>query len=125
MHMPQLLTRTEGDAAAQRRFGRRYCGAYTLRGRHLSGRKTVYSRLHCRCWKCARCGPKRAAQYKHAISEIAERLRLTRFVTLTLDPAKIDGPAVPYLRECFSKFRVYLRRKYGESPQYIAVLEFQ
>jgi len=81
--------------------------------------------MHCRCWNCPRCGPKRARQYRRAISDTAERLKLCRFVTLTLDPSKIKGDPVPYLRDCFAKFRVYLRRKYGEAPQYICVLEFQ
>jgi len=50
--------------------------------------------------------------------------KLTRFLTLTLDPAKIEGDPVPYLRVVFSKFRVYLHRKYNRPIKYIAVLEF-
>jgi hypothetical protein len=56
----------------------------------------------------------------------AERLKLRRLLTLTLDPKKLGGAGpVSYLRYCFAKFRIYLKRKYGEAPQYIAVLEFQ
>src|SRR6266404_4998604 len=41
-----------------------------------------------------------------------------------LDPKKIEGDAVRYLREVFNKFRVYLFRKYHASIKYISVLEF-
>ena len=47
-------------------------------------------------------------------------------MTLTLDPAKIDTPdSVAYLRQCFSKFRVYLHRKFGQAVSFIAVVEEQ
>jgi hypothetical protein len=55
---------------------------------------------------------------------VAEQLKLQRFVTLTLNPEKIEGDSVIYLRETFNKLRTYLRRKYGSAPKYIAVLEF-
>ena len=48
---------------------------------------------------------------------------MTKFLTLTLDPAQIQGNSVRYLRGVFNKFRFYLRRKFGE-VKYIAVLEF-
>jgi len=50
---------------------------------------------------------------------------LRRFLTLTLDPAKIAGDPVRYLNAVFAKLRVYLQRKYGVAPQYIRILEFQ
>jgi hypothetical protein len=101
------------------------CGAHSLRGTSLDGKETRFHRLNCRCWDCSYCGPKRAARYKYAIRDAATELRLTRFLTLTLDPKKVTGDPVVYLRECWNKFRVYLRRGYGESPKFIAVLEFQ
>ena len=58
------------------------------------------------------------------IGQLAEREQLTRFLTLTLDPAAIRGDSVRYLRKVFNKFRLYLRRKYSSSIKYIAVLEF-
>jgi hypothetical protein len=56
---------------------------------------------------------------------LAEQEHLTRFLTLTLDPKKIQGNSVSYLRGVFNKFRLYLRRKFGSPVKYIAVLEFQ
>jgi hypothetical protein len=50
---------------------------------------------------------------------------LQRFLTLTLDPAKIEGDPVRYLNAAFAKLRVYLQREYKAAPQYIRVLEFQ
>ncbi|PYX04781.1 MAG: hypothetical protein DMG88_23675 [Acidobacteria bacterium] len=55
---------------------------------------------------------------------MAEQLKLQRFLTLTLDPDKIEGDPVAHLRHTFNKLRTYLRRKFGSAPKYIAVLEF-
>ena len=78
----------------------------------------------CNTWGCGYCGLRKARRYKKSIRAIAERESLTRFLTLTLDPSKIDGDPVRFLREVFNKFRVYLLRKYDCSIKYIAVLEF-
>lgn len=102
----------------------KYCGARTLRGYTLDGRSEKLIRLNCKKWACAYCGPRKAWRYKQAIRAIAERNSLTRFLTLTLDPSKIEGDAVRYLRRVFNKFRVSLLRKFGCSVTYIAILEF-
>jgi hypothetical protein len=101
-----------------------YCGLFTLVGQSLVGQETQYQRLNCKCWNCRYCGPRRARRYKHAIRATAEQLKLQRFVTLTLDPGKVQGDPVVYLRNTFNKLRTYLRRKFGAAPKYIAVLEF-
>ena len=103
---------------------KRYCGARTLRGRSLDGQGEKAVRLDCKTWDCAYCGPRKAWRYKQAIRVIAERHSLTRFLTLTLDPSKIEGDPVRYLRRVFNKFRVSLLRKFGCSVTYIAILEF-
>jgi|SRR5690242_9349245 len=107
-----------------RRERKPYCGNFSLAGQPQSKQETQYVRLNCKCWACAYCGPKRARLYKHAIRRVAEELHLQRFLTLTLDPQKIEGDPVRYLRSTFGKLRTYLRRKYGVAPKYIAVLEF-
>ncbi len=101
-----------------------YCGVFTLVGQSLTGPETQFQRLNCKSWGCSYCGPRRAKRYKHAIRTIAEELNLQRFITLTLDPEKIEGDSVVYLRETFNKLRTYLRRKLRCAPKYIAVLEF-
>ena len=110
----------------KKRFKPQYCGRFTLQGDAIDRSESRFVRLGCRCWSCERCGPRKAGQYKHCIRSEAERLKLRRFLTLTLDPKKVGkvGP-VFYLRDCFAKFRTYLKRRYREAPQYIAVLEFQ
>ena len=82
----------------------RYCGAWTLRGIEkdirrprdpLNGaiaRRVRFQRLHCKCWGCSHCGPRKAKRYCRAICAAVEHRKLRRFVTLTLDPAKIAGP---------------------------------
>jgi hypothetical protein len=55
---------------------------------------------------------------------VAERLKLCRFLTVTLDPGKIRGNPVRYLRDVFSKWRTYTYRKFGQPISYICVLEF-
>jgi hypothetical protein len=101
-----------------------YCGNLTLAGRSQTGQETQFQRLNCKTWGCSHCGPRRARRYKHSIRRVAEDLKLQRFITLTLDPSRIEGDPVVYLRETFNKLRTYLRRKYGCAPKYIAVLEF-
>ena len=52
--------------------------------------------------------------------------RLTRLMTLTLDPQKCAAEdSVAYLRKCFSKFRVSLLRRYDKTLSFIAVVELQ
>jgi hypothetical protein len=101
-----------------------YCGLFTLAGRSPDGQRTQYEKLKCKSWGCSHCGPRRARRYKHSIRTIAEELHLQRLLTLTLDPDRIDGDPVRYLRETFNKLRTYFRRKFGLAPKYIAVLEF-
>ena len=87
---------------------------------------TRYWRVNCGSWSCCYCGPRKARLAKRAIRQSAEELRLRYFLTLTLDPSKLTEveDQVRYLRSVFNKFRTYLRRKFGESPKYISVLEF-
>jgi hypothetical protein len=64
---------------------------------------------------------------RKAIEARAKGLGLSRFLTLTLDPAKLPPGIDPvrYLRSCvWAKFRTYLKRKYGRPIVYIAVLEY-
>src|ERR1043166_761176 len=118
------INRYTRDLAELHKQGRkRYCGMRTLKG-EAANSVTRFIRLDCKTWGCAYCAPKKAKRYKAAIREIAEREQLNRFLTLTLDPRKIEGSPVRYLRRVFNKFRVYLLRKHGQSIKYIAVLEF-
>lgn len=71
------------------------------------------------------CAIRRAKRYRHNIRATAEARQLQRFLTLTLDPKKIQGDPVRYLNTAFAKLRVYLKRKHRVAPQYIRVLEFQ
>jgi hypothetical protein len=87
---------------------------------------TAHIRADCKKLNCPHCGPKKARAYRRAIGAAADANRLTRMMTLTLDPAKVDvSDSVTYLRNCFSKFRVYLHRKFGQAVSFIAVVEEQ
>jgi hypothetical protein len=60
------------------------------------------------------------------IAQTAERLKLNRLLTLTLDPKKLEGEeSTKYINETFAEFRVYLKRYLGYAPSYIRVLEYQ
>jgi len=100
----------------------RNCGIWTIVGN--DGVQQRFHRLNCKTWGCCYCGPRKARLYKYLIGQLAEREQLTRFLTLTLDPSRIEGDSVRYLRGVFNKFRLYLRRKYSTPVKYIAVLEF-
>ncbi len=96
-----------------------------MRGTAPNSPETRFHRMNCKSWNCSFCGPRRAKRYKHTIRETAEALQLCRFMTLTLDPSKIEGDPVRYLNATFAKLRVYLQRHHRGSPQYIRVLEYQ
>ena len=86
----------------------------------------TYLRVNCKKLSCDRCGPKKARQYRKAIGRNAEAHRLNRMLTLTLDPKRCAAPdSVAYLRQCFSKFRVSLFRRFGKPISFIAVVELQ
>jgi len=38
---------------------------------------------------------------------------------------RVQVASIQHIRECWSKLRVYLHRRYGVAPKYIAILEFQ
>jgi len=103
----------------------KHCGRFTIRGHAPNSPETRFHRVNCKCWYCRYCAPRKAKRLKYAIRETAEAKQLRRFLTLTLDPAKIAGDPVRYLNAVFAKLRVYLQRKYGVAPQYIRILEFQ
>jgi hypothetical protein len=103
----------------------KYCGRFTVRGQTKNSYQSRFYRVNCKSWNCSYCRPRRAKRYRHAIRTTAERLQLRRFLTLTLDPKKIQGDPVQFLNSAFAKLRVYLQRAHGAAPQYIRVLEFQ
>jgi len=104
----------------------KFCGRCCVRGIDPSTGRTVYRRINCGSWTCSYCGPKRARLARRRVAEVAEGLGLKYFLTLTLDPKKLDHPKdyVPHLRLTFNAFREYLRRKFGEAPTFICILEF-
>ena len=104
----------------------KFCGRCCIRGIDPKTNRTVYRRLNCGSWTCSYCGPKRATRARKRICEVAEGLNLKYFLTLTLDPKKLEHPklAVPHLRLTFNAFREYLRREFDDAPSYVCILEF-
>jgi hypothetical protein len=103
----------------------KHCGRFTIHGTTAHSPEERFRRVNCKTWPCRYCGPRKARRYKHAIRAMAEGHKLNRFVTLTLQPSKVEGDAINYLNQTFAKLRVYLRRRFGVSLQYIRILEFQ
>jgi hypothetical protein len=58
---------------------------------------------------------------------IATRHKLTKMLTLTLDPKRLENgePSDRYIRDCWRSLRVLLARKVGKSVDFFCVLEFQ
>jgi len=90
-----------------------------------------FIRADCKKLSCPLCGPKKAHKYRQAVIHHALDHKLTRFLTLTLDPAKIpdapkfdDVPRIEYLQKCWRKMRIYMYRSYP-GLEFIAVLELQ
>jgi hypothetical protein len=124
-YLDQLQINRDNPPKRLRR--KRYCGNSTVSGKReeTPAGEVIVGRVHCKTWACEFCGPKRARRYKRAIREQAEKLKLTRLLTLTLDPKKVQGDPWRFINEVFADLRVYWKRKFGEAPRYIRVLEFQ
>jgi hypothetical protein len=84
-------------------------------------------RLLCGCYRCMGCLPRKLRRVRTRIAQIATEKKLLKFVTLTLDPKKIPHSISSdrYLRETWRKMRVLLARRFGQSINFIGVLEFQ
>ena len=121
--LPSFLDQIQINRNIPRRG--KHCGRYSIRGRNEKSGRTVFHRVNCKCWNCSFCAPRKAKRYKRAIREVAEAFDLRIFLTLTLDPSKIEGDPVRYLNGVFAKFRTYLKRELGRVPKYIRVLGFQ
>lgn len=104
------------------------CGKFSIVG-PVRGRlgKLGHGRLMCRTYRCANCGSKKLRRARARIAEIASQRKLLRFVTLTLDPKRIPPNTASdrYLRETWREMRVLLARRFHQSIDFIAVLEFQ
>jgi hypothetical protein len=106
----------------------KFCGKWSVKGKAdgAYGKVWRYARLGCKKWNCPRCGPRRAKRLRYEISKKANELQLTRFLTLTLDHKDVTAEdSLKYLRDCWNKFRVYLKRKYGQSITFISIVEPQ
>jgi hypothetical protein len=86
----------------------------------------LFRRVNCGSWTCSYCGPRKAKLAKFRIRQQAENLDLRYFLTLTLDQSKVKNKRdqVKHVRLVFNRFREYLRRKYGQPPKFICILEF-
>lgn len=124
--VPPLLDEVQTNRDRNKGW-RKNCGRFSVRGESsVTAGKMRYCRVGCKCWDCSGCGPRRASMYCIRIAQTAERLKLNKMLTLTLDPAKLQGQdSTRYINEVFADFRVYLRRKLGRAPSYIRVLEYQ
>jgi len=105
-----------------------FCGRWSLRGHVQEGEEKHwrYGRLGCKRWTCPRCGPKKASRLRRAIINKAQENDLSRVLTLTLNPSScLPEESIPYIKECWSKFRTSLKRHSGRSIAFITILELQ
>jgi len=106
------------------------CGTSTVVG-PVKGKLGLFGHgtLFCMSYRCDRCRKPKLKKVRKRISEVAEEHKLTRMVTLTLDPKRIpkrDRKRTDrYIRECWRKMRVLLARKFEGSLPFVGVLEFQ
>jgi hypothetical protein len=49
-------------------------------------------RVLCKAWGCSLCGPQKANRYREQILRAVQRHKLTRFLTLTLNPRNVATP---------------------------------
>jgi hypothetical protein len=88
-------------------------------------RYTVHSRYYCKRWGCKECGPRQAWLLQQRIAAVSKERDLSRMLTLTLDPKKVDGDPYAHLNESWRKLREAFRREFGHSISFVAVNEYQ
>lgn len=84
---------------------KRFCGSWTIHGvrletaaRHQGRSKAarppreLFICLRCMSWGCCVCGLRKAKLYRALIMRAAHRHKLTRFLTLTLNPRLVAHP---------------------------------
>lgn len=105
------------------------CGNFSVVG-PLKGKlgKFGYACLFCGSYRCNRCRNPKLKRVRAAIARIASERKLKRMATLTLDPKRLKkrdrARTDRYLRNCWRKMRVSLAREFGQSVDYVGVLEF-
>ncbi len=106
------------------------CGNFSVVG-PVKGKPGQFGHaaLFCKSYRCDRCRKPKLKKVRKRISEVAEEHKLTRMVTLTLDPKRIPKRyrkhTDRYIRDCWCKMRVLLAREFGGSLLFVGVLEFQ
>ena len=110
------------------RFG---CGNFSVVG-PVKGKPGAfgYKCLFCGSYRCNRCRGPKLKKMRARLAQIASEHKLTRMVTLTLDPKRLSKQdrerTDRYIRDCWRKMRVLLARKHeGKSLPFVGVLEFQ
>lgn len=86
--------------------------------------------FYCKSWNCPTCGAIKRDKVINAMAEAAVKHRLSKHLTLTLDPKKLKEGENPYvyLRKTWNKMRVYLWRlgkKRGRRIKYELVVGMQ
>jgi len=83
-------------------------------GEGVSPGQFGHAALFCKSYRCDRCRKPKLKKARKRISEVAEEHKLTRMVTLTLDPKRIPKRyrthTDRYIRDCWCKMRVLLAR---------------
>jgi hypothetical protein len=107
------------------------CGNFSLVG-PIKGKpgKFGYKCLFCGSYRCDRCRGPKLRKMRARLAQIASEHKLTKMVTLTLDPKRLSKQdrkrTDRYIRGCWRKMRVLLARKHkGKSLPFVCVLEFQ
>ena|GEM_PF-1961671 len=105
------------------------CGNFSVVG-PLKGKlgKFGYKCLFCGSYRCNRCRNPKLRKVRAAIARIASERKLNKMATFTLDLKRLKkrdrARTDRYLRNCWRKMRVSLARKFGQSVDYVGVLEF-
>lgn len=125
----------------------KFCGKYkAIFVKNINSKKVIeLSPLSCWSWTCPVCGPKKAISTKYFLRDVIQINKLTRFLTLTLDPKKIPyeyfhrveltfktiviNRTHEYITKLLNLFILNIKRKYlkkqNEVLKYVWVIEFQ
>lgn len=126
--LPSLDKYYENNCNSEEKINKKkhYCGNYSFIGQFEDG-STKAIRHRCKTWGCGECGPRKLKQVKLGIYKQADRFKLNRLLTLTL-PGNYEGTleeSIKAINRVWSKFRVYLKRKFQDKIHFIKIIEIQ
>lgn len=79
--------------------------------------------FRCKTWRCKTCYPNNMKKQKYKVMALAERFKMRFYWVLTIPQDMPLYESWDYIQDCWNKFLIVIRRKYGKKLDFIRVNE--